>query len=159
MVSEGPIGPFLWRRRSADLQDAASPQALQLGARQDVMLGSILDRARRLLGEGEPETAIISADPDTIGDVVVALVRPDLDRFAGALAASLDPHMPRPDSPALLAGALATAIDRIGGQGRPVVTRSPAGLYTPEYWHVRINGADARSRSILARLVTSTDLN
>jgi hypothetical protein len=121
------------------------------------MLGSILDRARRLLGDGEPETAIINTDPDTIDDIVVALVRPDLDRFAGALAASLDPHMPRPDSPALLAGALATAIDRIGGQGRPVVTRSPAGLYTPEYWHIRINGADARSRSILTRLAATGD--
>jgi hypothetical protein len=123
------------------------------------MLGSILDRARRLLGDGEPETAIISTDAETIGDAVVSLVRADLDHFAGALAASLDPHMPRPDSPALLAGALATAIDRIGGQGRPVVTRSPAGLYTPEYWHVRINGADARSRSILVRLATSGELN
>jgi hypothetical protein len=123
------------------------------------MLGSILDRARRLLGDNEPETAIISTDPETIGDAVVSLVRADLDHFAGALAASLDPHMPRPDSPALLAGALATAIDRIGGQGRPVVTRSPAGLYTPEYWHVRINGADARSRSILVRLATSGELN
>ena len=123
------------------------------------MLGSILDRARRLLGDGEPETAIIQADPDTVGDVIVSLVRSDLDHFAGALAASLDPHMARPDSPALLAGALATAIDRTGGQGRPVVTRSPAGLYTPEYWHLRINGADARTRSILARLATSGDLN
>jgi hypothetical protein len=146
------------RRRSChDLPDATSAQALQLGAMQDVMLASILDRARRLLRESEPEPAIISTDPDTIGDVVVALVRPDLDRFAGALAASLDPHMPRPDSPALLAGALATAIERIGGQGRPVVTRSPAGLYTPEYWHVRINGADARSRSILTRLAATGD--
>ena len=123
------------------------------------MLGSILDRARRLLADGEPETAIISTDPETIGDVVVSLVRSDLDQFAAALAASLDPHMARPDSPALLAGALATAIDRMGGQGRPVVTRSPAGLYTPEYWHVRINDADARTRSILARLATSSDLN
>ena len=123
------------------------------------MLGSILDRARRLLGEGEPETAIISSDPDTVGDVVVALVRPELDKFAGSLATFLDPQMLRPDSPALLAGALATAIDRVGGQGRAVVTRSPAGLYTPEYWHVRINGADARTRGLLARLATSGELN
>jgi hypothetical protein len=123
------------------------------------MLASILDRARRLLGDGEHEAAIITTDPDTIGDVLVSLVRSDLDQFAGALATSLDPQMPRPDTPALLAGALATAIDRIGGQGRPVVTRSPAGLYTPEYWHIRIKGADARSRSILARLATSSDVN
>jgi hypothetical protein len=122
------------------------------------MLGTILDRARRhLLGDVQPEAAVIAADPEIIDDVVVALVRPDLDRFAKALAAALDPEMPRPDSPALLAGALATAIDRIGGQGRPVVTRSPAGLYTPEYWHVRINGADARSRSVLLRLAAGPD--
>ena len=125
------------------------------------MLGTILDRARRrFLSDEEPEaTTIIPADPDTIDDVVVAMVRPDLDRFAGALAASLDPRMHRPDSPALLAGALTTAITRIGGHGRPVVTRSPAGLYTPEYWHVRINGADSLARGVLTRLVTAGDLN
>jgi hypothetical protein len=128
------------------------------------MLGTILERARRrLLGDEEPETATIiapvSPDPEAIGDVVVAMVRPDLDRFARALAKSLDPGMARPDSPALLAGALTTAIDRIGGRGRPVVTRSPAGLYTPEYWHVRVHGADVRTRGVLARLATAGDLN
>ncbi len=91
-------------------------------------------------------------EPESVDDLVVALVRPELDRFIVALSSSLDPQMPRPDSPALLAGAIATAIDRAGGQGRPIVTRSPAGLYTPEYWHVRINGADELTRLTVSQL-------
>jgi hypothetical protein len=152
MVRWGPDGRFFGHQRY--------PQRRCMEPARNVMLGTILDRARRhLLGDDEPEPAPIVIEPEQIDDVVVALVRPDLDRFASALAAALDPQMPRPDSPALLAGALMTAIDRIGGQGHPVVTRSPAGLYTPEYWHVRINGADARSRSVIARLAAGSDVH
>jgi hypothetical protein len=127
------------------------------------MLGTIIDRARRrILGGEEPESVVESTDDvieqDRIDDVVVALVRPDLDRFAVALAASLDPQMFRPDSPALLAGALTTAIDRIGGRGRPIVTRSPAGLYTPEYWRVRVIGADSLTREALSQLASGSPL-
>jgi len=32
--------------------------------------------------------------------------------------------------------------------------RSPAGLYTPEYWHVRIDGADDLTRAAIGRLLT-----
>ena len=59
----------------------------------------------------------------------------------------------RDSSPALLAGAIATAIRRIGGSGEPSVTRSPAGLYTPEYWHIRVNGADGSTRHAVSRLL------
>ncbi len=61
--------------------------------------------------------------------------------------------MRRPDSPALLAGALTTAIVRVDGAGHPTVTRSPAGLHTSEYWHIRVEGADHRTRDAIDRLI------
>jgi hypothetical protein len=111
-----------------------------------------IDRVRRRLRQAEPPEPIPAADPDRLDDVVLALGRPELERFVSALVASLDPHMPRPDSPARLAGAVATAIERVGGRGGPTVTRSPAGLYTPEYWHIRVEGADAAAGDALHRL-------
>lgn len=111
-----------------------------------------LDRARRRLNRPAPEPAPPPPDPDRIEDLVVALGRIELDRFISALAASLDPHMPRPDSPARLAGAVTTALERTGGHGRPTVTRSPAGLYSPEYWHIRVEAADRITRSTLDQL-------
>ena len=122
-----------------------------------------LDRARRRLLPGadvdtapDASEAAASApaipDPDAVDDLMVSLPRPELERLIKGLARSIDPNMPRPDSPALLAGALTTAINRIGGRGRPLVTRSPAGLYTPEYWQIRIEGADGRTRDAIGRL-------
>jgi hypothetical protein len=111
-----------------------------------------LDRAKRRLRRPDDADHAVAPDPGPGDDVRVALTRPELERFVSALAAYLDPHMPRPDSPARLAGALTTAIERVGGSGRPSVTRSPAGLYTPEYWHVRIEGADDVTRQAVASL-------
>lgn len=111
-----------------------------------------LDRARRKLLGPEPETAPAPPDPDRIESLVVALGRVELDRFIAALAASLDPHMPRPDSPARLGGALATMLQRVGAAGQATVTRSPAGLYSPEYWHIRVEGADRITRETLDQL-------
>jgi hypothetical protein len=111
-----------------------------------------LDRAKRRLRGPDLADQAVAPDLATSDDVRVALTRPELERFVSALAAYLDPHMPRPDSPARLAGALTTAIERLGGTGRPSVTRSPAGLYTPEYWHVRIEGADDVARQAVAAL-------
>jgi hypothetical protein len=113
-----------------------------------------LDRARRRLLGPAPEAAPAPPppDPDRIEDLVVALPRVDLERFMAALAKSLDPHMPKPDSPARLGGALATAIEKAGGSGRPTVTRSPAGLYSPEYWHIRIERADRITRDTIDHL-------
>jgi hypothetical protein len=113
-----------------------------------------LDRARRRLLGPAPEVAPAPPppDPDRIEDLVVALGRVDLERFVAALAKSLDPHMPRPDSPARLGGALTTAIERAGGLGKPTVTRSPAGLYSPEYWHIRVEGADRITRATIDHL-------
>jgi hypothetical protein len=117
-----------------------------------------LDRARRKLNRPAPEPAPPPPDPDRIEDLVVALGRVELDRFISALASSLDPHMPRPDSPARLAGAVATALERTGGLGRPTVTRSPAGLYSPEYWHIRVEAADRVTRSTLDQLASGRRL-
>lgn len=119
------------------------------------MWGKTLDRARRHLRSTPPPPPVAPAGNRAGADhLVVALARPELERLVGALAAFLDPDMPRPDSPARLAGAIGTAIERIGGKGQATVTRSPAGLYTPEYWHVRIVGADARTRGAIATLAT-----
>ena len=111
-----------------------------------------LDRAKRRLRGPDAADGAVAPEPAPSDDVRVALTRPELERFVSALAAYLDPHMPRPDSPARLAGALTTAIERLGGSGRPSVTRSPAGLYTPEYWHVRIEGADNVIRAAVSAL-------
>ena len=111
-----------------------------------------LDRAKRRLRGPDDADRAVAPDPAPSDDVRVALTRPELERFVSALAAYLDPHMPRPDSPARLAGALTTAIECLGGSGRPSVTRSPAGLYTPEYWHVRIEGADDVTRRAVSAL-------
>jgi hypothetical protein len=111
-----------------------------------------LDRARRRIlrpPEADAVPFAEAAPEDVACDVVIAVGRPDLDRLVAALVASLDPQMARPDSPRRLEGALATAIQRVGGQGTPIVTRSPAGLYTPEYWQLRVDGADGATRSAL----------
>ena len=118
------------------------------------MWGKNLDRARRRIRGVQPPPPPEVLEPGAVGAVEVAFVRAELDRVVASLSAYLDPHMPRPDSPARLAGALTTAIERLGGKGRASVVRSPAGLYTPEYWHVRIDGADDVARAALARLFT-----
>jgi hypothetical protein len=114
---------------------------------------------RRLRGPGPVPVPPLTVAPDEIGDVVVALGRPELERFMTAITVSLDPTMPRPDSPARLSGAIAAVIERVGGCGQPLVTRSPAGLYTPEYWHVRVNGANGAARAALQRLADGARLD
>lgn len=74
--------------------------------------------------------------------VVLNLGRPEVDRLGAALQALLGPSTTRPDTPGRLEVALAAAVDRLGGDGRPQVTRRPAGLYTPEAWQVRLGAVD-----------------
>jgi hypothetical protein len=114
-----------------------------------------IGRARRQLRRTPDEqtaTTAASGGPLGAADLVVTLSRADLDRFVRALAALLDPDMPRPDSPARVAGAVTTAIEQTRGKGHATVTRSPAGLYAPEYWHIRIAGADEATRRTMAML-------
>jgi hypothetical protein len=113
-----------------------------------------IGRARRQLRPApNDETTLRTAPGGPAGpnDLLVTLSRAELDAFVRALAAFLDPGMPRPDSPARVAGAVATAIERTRGKGQATCTRSPAGLYAPEYWHIRIAGADDVTRRTMAK--------
>lgn len=105
---------------------------------------------RRLFGE--PAT-LANPDPDIdvsevgMGDspdweVVLTIGRVELDRLGAALQQFLGPQTARPDTPARLEAALATVVERLGGAGRPRVTRRPPGLYTPEAWQVRLSKMD-----------------
>ena len=89
--------------------------------------------------KAEADAVLLAAsDPD----VVVSLGRSDVDRLAGALQALLGPELTRPDTPARLEAALATAVEQLGGDGRPRVVRRPAGVTTPEAWQIRLTGID-----------------
>jgi hypothetical protein len=115
-----------------------------------------IDRARRRLARRSDEHAsgLAGIAPERAAcDVLLTLGSADVDALTDALVASLDPHMPRPRTPALLAGALATSIQRAGGSGTPQVTRHPAGLHSPEAWRLVIAGADGAARVTLDRLL------
>lgn len=111
-----------------------------------------LDRARERLRPTSPSGALAPDPDEPVGDVSLSLARPELERLIGGLVASAGRSSARPDSPALLAAALTGAIAQVGGTGEALVTRSPAGLYTPEYWHIRVEGADDRTREAVSRL-------
>jgi hypothetical protein len=110
-----------------------------------------LDRTRRRLLGGSTEPAPTpnatdesSSTPEvrTGSEIVLAIGRPEFDRLGIALQTLLGPTVPRPDTPARLEAALAAAVQVLGGEGRPRVTRRPAGLYTPEAWQVRLIAID-----------------
>lgn len=112
------------------------------------------ERTRRLLVGGFGASHEPAAGPRTIGgpgsdacpgpgdDVVLTIGRSELVRLGLALQALLGPDIARPDTPARLEAALAAAVERLGGAGRPRVTRQPPGLYTPEAWQVRLTRID-----------------
>jgi hypothetical protein len=122
-----------------------------------------LERARRRFTGGgadsaaQPEVAAgpTAPSPDAAAGpestVSVALSRPDKDRFTAELATRLGAES-RLDTPARVASALTVAIERVGGRGQPLVVRNPAGLYTPEYWHISVHGADDLARAEIERL-------
>ena len=84
-----------------------------------------------------------AADPVTAApDLVLTMGRVDLERLVTALQGLLGPDVARPDTPARLEVALATAMQLLGGAGRPRVTRRPPGLYSPEAWQVRVTSID-----------------
>ncbi|MEX2184064.1 MAG: hypothetical protein WEC14_06420, partial [Chloroflexota bacterium] len=108
-----------------------------------------LDRTRhRLRRLFEVPTALLAVgDPGTeppppADDVVLTMGRPELDRLGIALQDLLGPMTARPDTPARLETALEAAVRRMGGSGRPRVTRRPPGLTTPEAWQVRLTNVD-----------------
>ena len=111
---------------------------------------SSLDRTRRRLRGSESEATPVAdapsrtptEPPPVVSDLVLAIGRPELDRLGLALQGLLGPSVARLDTPDRLETALAAALLRLGGHGRPKVTRRPAGLYTPEAWHVRFVAID-----------------
>jgi hypothetical protein len=90
----------------------------------------------------DPIVGPMPADGLVLDDVLLTIGRPELDRLGGALQTLLGPGTARPDTPARLEDALAAAVERLGGSGRPRVTRRPPGLYTPEAWQVRLTRID-----------------
>jgi hypothetical protein len=112
----------------------------------------MVDGARRrirLWTSGAESRASEAPDTPVLRDVEVAMTRQQLGRLVAHLSPA--PKGSAAVSPAGLALILTQAITNAGGQGRPIVTRSPAGLHTPEYWRVRIEAADAAARHILER--------
>jgi hypothetical protein len=83
-------------------------------------------------------------------DVELTIPRARLDGFAAALVGEHGLGV-GPVSPDRLTAAFNGAIGRAGGQGSASVSRSPAGVYTPEYWRFRIEAADSIAQGVLAR--------
>jgi hypothetical protein len=90
----------------------------------------------------DPDPAVAPVSIEAGPDAVVSLARPEVDRLAVALQGLLGPGTTRPDTPARLEAALAAAVERMGGDGRPRVVRRPAGLTTPEAWQIALTGLD-----------------
>lgn len=104
-------------------------------------------RARRP-PDGVPLPVERNADEGV--DIELTIPRSRLEAFLAELTGS-GLSRKGPPSPATLTAAVAAAIDRAGGQGRPSVTRSPAGVYTPEFWRFRVEAADGHARALLDR--------
>lgn len=112
------------------------------------------------------------AEPEpTLDTIEIALPCAVVPRFAAALDAAVryGAALPDPDavpdvldvsaeaarevgpvSPARLQSLLARAIDQYGGAGRATVTRSPAGLYSPEYWRIAVVDASRTTIEIVS---------
>jgi hypothetical protein len=98
----------------------------------------------------------VSPDGPTTGsaaDLSFALSRADLERLINALEGVPGIEPVRPDTPARLEAALRVAIACAAGHGAPLVTRHPAGIYTPETWRIEVQGADNRTRTALERAI------
>jgi hypothetical protein len=112
-----------------------------------------LERARRRFLGGEaapdPNAAPGGSSADALIDLSFALGRGELERLIGTLEVHATPDRGRPDTPARLQAALDAAIGAVAGLGRPVVTRRPAAVYTPETWQIDVLGADSRTRIAL----------
>lgn len=108
-----------------------------------------LARARRRLGGARPPAPTLGDDSVPATDLEFALSRADLERLMTALATVPGVEPGRPDTPARLEAALRVAIAQADGRGTPVVTRRPAGLYTPETWQIGVAGADRQTRLAL----------
>lgn len=119
--------------------------------------------AKLLNPKASRSVAVLDPPPEiptgpTVDTIEIALPCAVVPRFAEALNSIMDVLRDDngtddepvrdlgPLSPLGLEALLAAAISRSGGAGRPSVSRSPAGLYSPEYWRIAV--ADA-SRSVV----------
>jgi hypothetical protein len=112
-----------------------------------------LARARRRLGGAKPPAPPHGDDTVPATDLEFALNRADLERLMTALATVPGVEPGRSDTPARLEAALRVAIAGADGRGTPVVTRRPAGLYTPETWRIGVEGADRQTQLALERAI------
>ena len=120
-------------------------------------LTNVLKR-RRPVGADMPVAVVLDGAPgllvarqdDVRADVELTIPRTRLDSFAAALVGEHGMGV-GPVSPDRLTAAFAAAIARAGGNGSASVSRSPAGVYTPEYWRFRIEAADAIAQGVLNR--------
>jgi hypothetical protein len=108
-----------------------------------------IERTRRLLlrrpSPSEPSVLGVVDGPDrddATVEVLFSIGRAGFERPGTAIQTLLGPGTARPDTPARLETALVDVIERFGGQGYPRVTRRPAGVYTPETWHIRLTDVD-----------------
>ena len=101
---------------------------------------SSIPRPRRR-GTSEPEG--VSAPSAITAPFDVAVGRPEFDRLSGAIRTLLGPSAERPNSPDTLGTSLTAALTRLGCHGTVSVERRPAGLYTPETWHIHVDDAAA----------------
>lgn len=119
------------------------------------MWPTIARTRRRLLRRPEPsEPAVIglvdgSAGDDAAVEVLFSIGRAEFDRLGTAIQSLLGPGTGRPDTPARLETALVAVIERFRGHGHPRVTRRPAGLYTPESWHIRLHDIDPATQAAI----------
>ena len=112
-----------------------------------------LARARRRLGGATRTVPPHGGATVPATDLEFALNRADLERLMTALSTVPGVEPGRPDTPARLEAALRVAIARAEGRGSPVVTRCPAGLYTPETWRIGIEGADQQTQLALEQAI------
>ena len=105
-------------------------------------------------GSGRPQVPQTPRPAEVHLDVELTIPRTRLEIFAFALVGEQGLGV-GPVSPDRLTAAFGRAIERAGGSGSPSVTRSPAGVYTPEYWRFRIEAADAIAQDLLKRAGTS----
>jgi hypothetical protein len=97
-----------------------------------------------------PSAPVAPAADEPRADVELTIPRARLDGFAAALVGEQGLGV-GPVSPDRLTAAFNGAIGRAGGRGSASVSRSPAGVYTPEYWRFRIEAADPIAQGVLAR--------
>lgn len=97
---------------------------------------------------GASDTSDRPGTPDPPVDLEYSVTRTELRSFAEAI---VDPRdtLALPISPDGLAATIGYAIRGAGGIGHATVSRSPAGFYSPEYWQIRVEAADGRTRAIL----------